>query len=115
MAVNDDNRASSPSGPSIPPSNESSPASATADPPMASRHVQIPELLLRTTLWRLQIVRSMVTTAAMALVYQNADVDADIANVLRTHVVDALTAEIDALNSALETDTHNQGVDIHAE
>lgn len=114
MATRDNSRASQPGlSPSEAAGTEPStaPTSAVASPPTALRKVEMPELVLRTTLWRLRIARSAAITAAMALAHQNADVDADIASVLRKHVVDALTTEIDALQEALGIDVHNVEAD----
>src|SRR5687768_4731506 len=100
MAMNDDNRTSEPSFSPLPPATGSTSSAAAANTPMAFRKVQLSELVLREAIWRLRVARSVVTVAAMALARQNAEADADIASVLHKHVADALTTEIDALQTA---------------
>jgi len=99
MAVNDDTRGAE--APLRPILSRSESASTPVGPPTALRQVQVEEALLRTLVFRLEIASSVATTAAMALAHQNAEFDADIASVLRRHVVDALGPKIDVLKMTL--------------
>ena len=72
---------------------------------VATRQVQVSEPSLRNTVLRLRQARCVVSTAVAALVHQNADVDSDIAAVLRMHVIDALSTEIETMDRALGADS----------
>ncbi len=52
----------------------------------------------------LMLLRSLLTTATLALRYQNGDHDSEIASALSRLGVDGLTDQIDALNKAIGKD-----------
>jgi hypothetical protein len=57
--------------------------------------------VLRTVRSRLETVRAGVITASCALVLQNADIDSDVALLLRRFVVDELGRQIETLDAVL--------------
>lgn len=57
--------------------------------------------VLRAVRSRLETVRAGVITASSALVLQNADIDSDVALLLRRFVVDELGRQIEALDTVL--------------
>jgi hypothetical protein len=57
--------------------------------------------VLRAIRSRLETVRAGVITASSALVLQNADIDSDVALLLRRFVVDELGRQIEALDTIL--------------
>jgi len=102
MAVNDDNRASAPSFSPPPPLNEDPSAAGPSDAPDLRACAARSRLAARGSAQRRHHRRDGTRPP-------NAEADADIASVLYKHVGDALTAQIDSLNTALENDIPNQG------
>lgn len=104
MAKRDDNRASKRPLSPLQSTGQSARKPQSKARPLTERTVSVPELLLRNTVWRLRLARSIVTTAAIALAHQNADADADIAFVLHKAVTDNLTGQMETLNRVLGID-----------
>ena len=71
--------------------------------------VPVSRKTLEATVAHLSNVHSVVVTAAMALCHQNADLDSDVAAVLRLQVANALSSNIHALNAALDPQSATLG------
>ena len=77
----------------------------TKDPvPIGLQEISVKRMLLISCVADLMLLRSLLTTATLALRYQNGDNDSEIANALSRLGIDGLTDQIGALNKAIGKD-----------
>lgn len=72
--------------------------------PIGLQEISVKRMLLISCVADLMLIRSLLTTATLALRYQNGDEDSEIANALSRLGIDGLTDQIGALNKAIGTD-----------
>lgn len=72
--------------------------------PIGLQEISVKRMLLISCVAQLMLLRSLLTTATLALRYQNGDEDSEIANALSRLGVDGLTDQIHALNKVIGED-----------